>query len=701
MRADVIILTALVDEYLAMRSALAARATEVVEWQRHEAYVLPNGVRTVLVPTLDMGQLNAALGAARAVSVLAPQLVILVGIAGCMREVKEGKVSLGDIVISKQIIDYEMQKISQEKGLEDRWTIYPSSHNLAKLISIWATKTGWLSTFVEPRPDGSDRAPGYRIGDVFSGNTVIAHDDERKRLLAKFQDALAVEMEAAGVAAALAAIEEIRPDFVMIKSFTDWANGHKDDSWREYACKISAEFTAAVLDSVIPEYLNAMPRRERNDELLHRRWDAALDSHLVSGGGELAFLRPMADSILDEAIEEIRTLVPPTRDDMLRYRAELAPGPRYLRRARPFFAHASRVFATSLDFVSTFWMDERTSGTAKEYLVANAASSREGVMRLFIFSTPEKAHMAARRLDEHARHFPNTFVCSRDTYEELLRRTVAADLQSYVNRDFAILDFQSSNGRETFFAELGAQDFTFTRARFDGRPDDLDIEKLIRIFTDLAAGALNKRDEEFNILKWEPGAWNDRRGWADTLQAMFRKRTADVFHILSFRINDSEYDRLKEVFAQLKYDILNDSRNSGSLGKHHGVKDVWLVRRINRAEEPVKDPHTHGDLYYADGARNNYMMLMRIEDQEKLEAFLRDERNLHLRLNLWSRLGGLASEAMTAWGLESPEALRSLESERRLRYEILERLAAGKMRRDDFLDDELISEIVRADPPGF
>jgi nucleoside phosphorylase len=701
MRADVVILTALDDEYMAMRSSLLARSTEVVEWQRHEAYVLGTGIKAVLVPTLDMGQLNAALGTARAVTTLAPQLVILVGIAGCMREPTEGKVSLGDLVISRHIIDYELQKISQTKGVEDRWQIYRSSQDLLKWVAYWAPKKTWLRSFNEPRPDGSQRVPGYKIGDVFSGNTVIAEENERKRLLGKFQDALAVEMEAAGVAAALGSMEEIKPEFLMIKSFTDWANGHKDDSWRDYACKIAAEFTAALIDEIVPDYLNALPRREENDELLHRRWSAALDSHLVSSVGSFSFLGEMAESILEETLEEIKTLVPVALGDPLKYRAELAPGARYLRRAKPFFARASRVFATSLDFVSTFWMDERTLGTAKQYLMANAESSREGVMRLFIFSTPEKAHLAARRLDTHARQFPNTFVCSKDSYEMLLRKTVPANLKSYLDRDFAILDFQYGAGSKTFFAELGSQEFTFTQARFEARPDDLDIDAFIQIFSALAECVPNERHPEFNILKWEPGAWNDRRTWADTLQAMFLKRTADVFHILSFKVKPSEYESLKEVFAQLKYDILNDSYAAASLAKDHGVKNVWLVRRIDREEEPVRDPHTHGALFYPDGGRNNYMMLMRIADQEKLEAFLKDERNLQLRLNLWSRLGGLATETMKAWGIETAGKLRDLDRDRRLSYEILERLAAGKMHRDDFQDDEMISEIVRADPPVF
>ena len=90
--------------------------------------------------------------------------------------------------------------------------------------------------------------------------------------------------------------------------------------------------------------------------------------------------------------------------------------------------------------------------------------------------------------------------------------------------------------------------------------------------------------------------------------------------------------------------------------------------------------------------------MMRLADSEKLDAFLRDDANLKLRLGLWSALGGLVKEAMNAWEMRTPAEIQKADGDRKLRYEALERFAAEQMRRYDYVDVELISEIVEGDP---
>ena len=61
-----------------------------------------------------MGQINAALLARDVIARFTPRKILLVGIAGGLGK----EVSLGDIVVSDQIVDYEIGKVTQNARLK-------------------------------------------------------------------------------------------------------------------------------------------------------------------------------------------------------------------------------------------------------------------------------------------------------------------------------------------------------------------------------------------------------------------------------------------------------------------------------------------------------------------------------------------------------------------------------------------------------
>ncbi len=90
------------------------------------------------------------------------------------------------------------------------------------------------------------------IGPVCTGNKVIADDSLADQLREVWVKLIGVEMEAGGVANAVAQSAH-RPGFFMIRGVSDLADADKDSDevkrWRPYACEIAAAWTLEWLKS--------------------------------------------------------------------------------------------------------------------------------------------------------------------------------------------------------------------------------------------------------------------------------------------------------------------------------------------------------------------------------------------------------------------------------------------------------------------
>lgn len=204
-----------------------------------------SGLSVIASCALGMGQLNAALAAKDLVVEWSPKALILVGIAGGL-----GKdVRLGDIVVSDQIVDYELGKVTPA-GATPRWSVYRSDPGLlGKLLNF--RDTSWLAQVSVPRPDAdTGRIPRILHGVVLSGNKVIADEAEAGALSSVWSRAAAIEMEGAGVAAALYQSKDA-PSFIMIKAICDRADSKKNDAWQAYAAEAAAAFTASFVLTVL------------------------------------------------------------------------------------------------------------------------------------------------------------------------------------------------------------------------------------------------------------------------------------------------------------------------------------------------------------------------------------------------------------------------------------------------------------------
>ena len=132
MKCDILVLAALNEERAPFLSLVRSQSTT------HRRYVGKHFTYEVFqlfdvfvaIPVMSgMGQLNAAITACKTLDDISPKFIMLLGIAGCMLE--RGAGGLGDIAISESIIDYEIQKIHDDK-IEYRDVVYQCAPQLIR-----------------------------------------------------------------------------------------------------------------------------------------------------------------------------------------------------------------------------------------------------------------------------------------------------------------------------------------------------------------------------------------------------------------------------------------------------------------------------------------------------------------------------------------------------------------------------------------
>jgi nucleoside phosphorylase len=196
--------------------------------------------RLVLLSLLGMGRVQAANATNDAIRKWRPSYVLLVGIAG---GIADAGVQWGDVIISDQIVDYELQKLTH--GSEQiRWEPHRADPRL--LEAARHLGGNWYRLIKKQRPLRGRPRPF--IGPIATGDKVIAIKEVLDRFRSDWPKLIGIEMEAGGVAsAAFQAVEQ--PGFLMIRGVSDLADEHKDDTWRRYACHAAAAYTLALLQS--------------------------------------------------------------------------------------------------------------------------------------------------------------------------------------------------------------------------------------------------------------------------------------------------------------------------------------------------------------------------------------------------------------------------------------------------------------------
>jgi adenosylhomocysteine nucleosidase len=192
------------------------------------------------------GNQSAGVLTERAAAEFAPAAVIFVGVAGALQP----HLGLGDVVVATHVYAYH-GATSQDEGLTARPRTWELSHRVHQIAAHLERTGDWARQL----PGGSP-PPRVHFGPVAAGE--IAHyssvSDPRQWLREHYNDAVAVEMEAAGVAQA-GHLNDALPT-VMVRGISDYADEGKSASdgvgWQPRAATNAAAF-ATVLAAELDE----------------------------------------------------------------------------------------------------------------------------------------------------------------------------------------------------------------------------------------------------------------------------------------------------------------------------------------------------------------------------------------------------------------------------------------------------------------
>ncbi|ANH92801.1 MULTISPECIES: 5'-methylthioadenosine/S-adenosylhomocysteine nucleosidase [unclassified Streptomyces] len=243
----VVVLTALNLEYQAVRRRLSGpRIHRHERGTRFEVGTVQGTSCRVALGLTNKGNHSAAVIAERAIQEFSPVAVLFVGVAGALWETAR----LGDVVMATHVYAYH-GGTSEDDGLKARPRTWEAAHGISQLGAHLARVNDWADAV-----PGQRHAPQVRFGAIAAGEVVQNSkiSAEAQWIRQHYNDALAIEMEAAGVAQAGhlngAAV-------AIIRGISDRADGTKssanDRDWQPRAAANAAAFAIRLAVELVEE----------------------------------------------------------------------------------------------------------------------------------------------------------------------------------------------------------------------------------------------------------------------------------------------------------------------------------------------------------------------------------------------------------------------------------------------------------------
>lgn len=254
----VVILTALNLEYNAVRQKLTDPRLHWHERGTRFEIGTVSGTNTrIAVAQTGKGNQSAAVLAERAMQEFAPVAVLFVGVAGALWDATP----LGDVVMATHVYAYH-GGTSENDGLKAR----PRSWEIAHGVSQIAAHLERTGDWADKVPHGT-RRPKVHFGAIAAGEVVQNSRISREAIWIRehYNDALAIEMEAAGVAQA----GHLNGSPVaIVRGISDQANGTKtteaDATWQPRAAANAAAFAVRLAEELIKEQRHITMTGDKN-----------------------------------------------------------------------------------------------------------------------------------------------------------------------------------------------------------------------------------------------------------------------------------------------------------------------------------------------------------------------------------------------------------------------------------------------------
>ena len=247
-RRPIVVLTALDLEYLAVRERLTdVRLHRHPQGTRFEIGRLADGRCRVVLANVGKGNQSAAVLAERAISEFTPAALLFVGVAGALHS----HIALGDVVVATHVYAFH-GGTSEDDGFKSRPRVWETSHGADQIARHLHRDGSWARAL----PAGQ-RTPKVHFGPIAAGEVVLnsTRSAHAHWIRNGYNDALAIEMEGAGVAQA-GHLNRALP-VVVVRGVSDRANGTKEatdrEDWQQRAVANAAAFATALADSLAAE----------------------------------------------------------------------------------------------------------------------------------------------------------------------------------------------------------------------------------------------------------------------------------------------------------------------------------------------------------------------------------------------------------------------------------------------------------------
>jgi nucleoside phosphorylase len=254
-----VVMTALPAEYLAVRAFL----TDVVELIHPAGTVYERGTFrdsvkpwTVIVAETGAGNTIAAIETSRALDMFRPSVVMFVGVAGGLRDVR-----LGDVVAADYIYTYEPSKMTT--SMESRVKTLGCGYPLVQRARAVRRDDRW-----QRRIKQGMASPRGFIGPIASGEQVLAGANTPTHAFIEQYcgDALAVEMEGWGFVFAAHSNDDVPS--IVIRGVSDMTGDDKDSDRDLRMQPMAAAHAAAFAFELLADL--DRPRASRTTSLSKR-----------------------------------------------------------------------------------------------------------------------------------------------------------------------------------------------------------------------------------------------------------------------------------------------------------------------------------------------------------------------------------------------------------------------------------------------
>lgn len=234
-----------------------------------------NGTWNVAIAQIDMGNASAGIEAVRAMMQFNPRVILFVGVAGGIKDVK-----VGDVVAASIVYDYECGKVIDDRTLP-RPKLGEADYDLKQRAQAEARKDDWREQIRSG--SSSDVAPSVYVKPIAAGEKVIASRKAEvyEYLREYYDDAIAVEMEGFGFLKATQQVKNVSA--MVIRGISDLLDGKNDDSIEpEQVRQERAAHHASAFAFTLLAKLDGEGVTERS-EVYQTTAQVALDSTLPEG----------------------------------------------------------------------------------------------------------------------------------------------------------------------------------------------------------------------------------------------------------------------------------------------------------------------------------------------------------------------------------------------------------------------------------